>query len=292
MTLVAWQGWQLQIPSRWSPVKLEGDYETGHALFADLHRARMGIRWKRPRKRTDPHDWAQRAMREEVGHLASREARPHQPEGDDEPWQSPLLYMEPDPPGRDVWLAVSSVSGRAIELIHHARRRERILAETIVPTLCDMPQDQPAAWSIFELSCNLPPGFKLASQRLMAGDLGLTFSNGRQEVAIRQVAVAQLALQRQPLEKWLDKQLFIRRKHYRPVGAAQSVELTVADHALKGLMRTARRRRRFFYKRWLFPQLTAFILHDEPRDRLVFVESSDESLARQVAPTVGFAARE
>ena len=35
---VAWQGWRVDLPRRWDPVKLEGDASAGHALFADAVR--------------------------------------------------------------------------------------------------------------------------------------------------------------------------------------------------------------------------------------------------------------
>ena len=41
---------------------------------------------------------------------------------------------------------------------------------------------------------------KLKSQTLNAGDLGLTFADKYHELTVRQIAVAQLALQRQPID--------------------------------------------------------------------------------------------
>ena len=72
----AWQGWELALPARWNPVKLEGDYARGYALIADMHRPRLGLRWSSVgTKSFDAAAWAKRAMREEVGALAAAEAR-------------------------------------------------------------------------------------------------------------------------------------------------------------------------------------------------------------------------
>src|SRR2546423_15594566 len=78
MPIFAWQAWQLELPHRWDPVKLEGNFDSGHALLMDTHGPRLGLRWKkRPRgKRFDPVQWVAKAMREEVGRLAAEEARP------------------------------------------------------------------------------------------------------------------------------------------------------------------------------------------------------------------------
>jgi hypothetical protein len=49
---------------------------------------------------------------------------------------------------------------------------------------------------------------------------------------------------------------------------------------------------RFFFVRALPRDLVTMAAHDEPRDRLVILESSDDALARRVAQTVGLAAKD
>src|SRR5438105_12895676 len=108
--LTAWQGWQLRLPARWNPVKLEGDYRKGEALFADMDRARLGMRWSTvSANRFD----AKRVMRDEVGVLAADEASLF--ELAHESWRASLLYLEPEPPGRDVWVGYSAGSRRAVQ---------------------------------------------------------------------------------------------------------------------------------------------------------------------------------
>jgi hypothetical protein len=288
-SVFAWQGIRLELPHRWNPVKLEGDYHRGHALFADLHRPRLGLRWQRPKRRSfDPEKWSVQAMREEVGMLAAEEARPFEMPGDQ--WQGSRLYVEPDPPGRDVWFGHSGISGRGVQLVHHAHRREQVLAKQVLPTLQDLPLDQPTPWSVFELSCIVPGGMKLAQHQLNAGDLILRFTARRRELIVRQVAVAQLALKRLPLEKWLSQQAKVQRRHYRLVDKPQ--ETVLAAHGgqeLTGVHQAMVRRRRFFWARWIPPRLENYVLHDKVRDRLVLVQATDDEMAREVAATVGWA---
>ena len=80
-------------------------------------------------------------------------------------------------------------------------------------------------WSIFDLSCVAPKGMKLSYHRLNAGDLGLTFGESRRLATIRQIALAEMALKRMPLGKWLDDQEQRRGKHYRVLGDARQIEL-------------------------------------------------------------------
>jgi hypothetical protein len=278
--VLAWQGWQLNLPSRWNPTKIEGGYDSGSVMIADLHRPRLGVRWKRASPNLDKPKWARKAMVAEVGQLAADEAKSIDLPGQ---WEASTLYTEPSPPGRDVWVGYSPSSGRCIEIVHHAHRRETTLAQTILPTLRDLPMDAPMPWSIFDLHCVAPAGMKLASHRLNAGDLGLTFDDHRRLVTVRQIALAAMALKRLPPERWLDDQEQRRNKHYRVVDAVHEIECSGDEVTLSGICRTMRRRRRFFFLRAMPRELVTALFHDKTRDRLVIVQGSDEDLVRECA---------
>jgi hypothetical protein len=277
--LLAWQGWQLELPHRWNPAKIEGDYESGSVMIADLHRPRLGLRWKRAAKKLDKTKWARAAMRAEVGQLAADEAHPIELPGS---WEASTLYTEPEPPGRDVWVAFSATSGRCIEVVHHAHRRETILAQTILPSLSDLSSAQPMPWSIFDLRCVAPNGMKLTTYRLNAGDLGLTFEDKRRFVTIRQIALATIALKRRPLEKWLADQEQRRSKHYSGTGDWHEIDCGNDERVVSGICRTMVRRRRFFFL-WNTPrQIVTAVFHDKVRDRLLLAQGSDEDLVHEV----------
>jgi hypothetical protein len=289
-SIVVWQGWQLQLPSRWSPVRLEGTYDHVMALFADLHRPRLGLRWHRPRGRKfSAEAWAKKAMLAEVGQLAAAESREHSlPEGN---WNGSRLYIEPEPPGRDVWVAQSGISSRAVEIIHHAHRREHVLVEKVLPTLVDQSADRPMPWAIFDLSCIVPSDLPLLSQQLNVGDRSLTFGKDRRRwLMVRQVAAAKdLALRRMPIEKWLLNQQRTREKHYKIVGVQEELEIDAGGRMLKGLSGAMIRRTRFAFMRWIAEFVFTAVLHDTTRDRLVLMQGTDEELVQAVAQTVGWA---
>jgi len=52
-------------------------------------------------------------------------------------------------------------------------------------------------------------------------------------LSLRQVAVAQLALARMPLERWLGAQQRLVRKQYRPAGAVREEVFTTGPRALR-----------------------------------------------------------
>jgi hypothetical protein len=286
-SLFAWHGWRLSLPRSWNPVKIDGDWDKGSVLFADLDHPRLGVRWRKiGGRKFDPAAWAQRAMRAEVGQLALKVASqaPSRVTGD-----SSLLYLDDDPPGRDVWIGYSSESRRAIEIIYHARRRDRVLAETLLPTLAQSPVDQATAWSIFDLSCQTPPGFRLASHRLVAGDLTLNFSRGprgRDRLTLRQIAVAQLALSRRHLSDWLVDQQQTLLPHYRPAGTLREIKLAVAGRELDGFARDAEKLKRFILFRRLVPKMVTFALHDPHTDRLLIFQGNDDAPIEALAATL------
>ncbi len=274
---LCWQGWRIEVPTRWNPVKLEGTFEEGYVLLADLHRPRLGLRWTSGRRVSkDPQAWAKKLMHDEVGQLAAAQAVDHpMPEH----WTVSRLFIEPEPPGRDVWLGYSTISGRAVQLTHHAHRRERVLAEVLLPTLEDQAELDPRPWSVLDLSCRVPRNLMLQKPLLFAGDLGLRFVDKKQQVTVRQVAPASVALKRMPIERWLRQQQISERKHYRPAREHEPVVLTTEDgRQLKGVCAILPRRRRFIWKRTLLKEMMTYALHDEARDRLVMVQGGGVGL--------------
>lgn len=310
---IIWQGWKLELPRRWDPVKLEGNHAQGHALFADTLRPRLGLRWQTPRqnRRFDPETAVQLAMRNEVGQLAADEARPMLEKGSeaffananeekaydpffaarahatDEDWAAAMLYVEPDPPGRDVFCGFSEISGRLLQVAYHAHRREHVLAGSILPTLADYPLDRAAPWSVFDLNCIIPADMHLKSQQLNAGDLGLIFADRFNEITVRQIAVATLALQRQSLDGWIADQQKTARRYHHPTGVFADTTVVVRRQELPARISRMHRRARYGLM-WNQPRrITTLALHDAGRDRLVLVHGTDESLLRQVVQTVG-----
>jgi hypothetical protein len=160
-----------------------------------------------------------------------------------------------------------------------------VLPEVILPSLSDTEPGKEIAWAVFDLACATPPDFFLQSQRLNAGDLSLGFASGRRRLAIRQIALASLALERMPLDRWISEHQRADQKHYRPSPLVSDVQAA----GLGGRSRRLSRRRRFAWMRWLPRDIVTWALHDGRRDRLVIVQASDELLAGDAARSVGWA---
>ena len=279
----AWQGWRMRVPTSWNPVALAGDFAKGHALLAESGEPRLGVRWSFIDARHVTEETLRRVIREEVSDDAAKHAQPCPALEQPNDRADILLHLERHPPGRNVLVWWSGASERLLELVHHATVRDDVFEGEVVRWLGDVSCLKMRPVAVFDLVCRVPSDLPLKLHQLNAGDLSLEFADGRRYVVVRQIAVAQLALHRLPLAQWLAEQQRGRGPRYRAAGEPSPLELTLRDgRAVSGLIGRMRRRLSF-----LGGECVTLALHDEARDRLVFVEASDEALARDVAETVG-----
>lgn len=280
--MFAWQGWKISLPDGWNPVKLEGDYARGQALIADVNGPRLGMRWATV-GRIDPKRWVRKTLVEEVGKVAAAESRESSIEG----WEAARIYSDPTRAARDIFLARSVTSRRMIELVCHVNETSLVRIDDLVRSFEDCPPDDQMPWAVFGLSCHTPAGWRLTGQQLHAGDLSLSFRRGRDHLTLRQIALAQLALKRLPLERWLAQQQQSHSRTHRAAGALTPASFVVAGQRLEGLMGQLQRRRRFFWATNLPKQITTLALHDPQHDRLLLAQASQQALAEQLVRSIG-----
>jgi len=288
MSVLVWQAIRLHIPARTSPVKLSGNFSAGQMLLADLHRPRVGIRWHTPPgKKIDAEKFTRGEMIGEVGKLAAEEAVAVPMPST---WQGARMYLDPEPPGRDVFVGYSSISNRILVVIHHAHRRERLLQDQLLPTLRDVAEDSPRPWSVFDLSLKTPPEFAMEKATLNAGDLSLAFADGKRTLMIRQISLAEVALARKPLAEWLVSHQKLSARRYKPLDEVKETKIKSATgQTLTAMQRTLNRRRRFFFAWNIAPSLSAAVAHDVQRDRIVLVQASESQVALDVLASAGWA---
>lgn len=283
---IAWQGWRLRVPTTWNPVKVDGDWDQGVLLLADMLQAKLGLRWKRM-KRGDPMQWANRSLEAEVGKLASQEAIDH-PMPHPSDWRVSKLYIDKDPPGRDIWSGWSEKSGRVLEIVHHAQNRDPVWVHQLLPTVDDTPVTESQAWSIFDFSAITPPGWTLKWFRLNAGDLTLAFAKERRLIRLRQVGPASLALARMGLEDWIGQLDKAYRKIYRDAENLSETTLQLPQQTLSGRSGVFKRKRRLFWAFRFANQVQTLGFHDPARNRLLLAQGDDEPVMRQMLGSMGW----
>ena len=281
--VIAWQGWSVAVPADWNPVRIDGDHAGGTLLLADLHGPRLGLHWQTPGRRTPIGDAVDRRLRDEVGRLAAAEAVA---------WDGPafaegLLYCDPSPPGRDVFVGLSPPSGRLLTAVFHASGRSDRL-RTLLTATADTPADAATHWSVFDLSFVTPPGVRVRAERFHAGDLAVLLNGpGRRATVLRQVVPASLALARRPLDGWLRQLPFTTPKLYRDRGPPVAVSSDADGRTLDGRRLSLRRRRRLAWAWFVPPSQTVLAVHDAANDRLVVAQGGDaDALAALVRSAV------
>ena len=288
----------MEVPRAWNPIRLEGTFEKGLALLADMDRQRLVIRWDSGGRgrwgsgKFEADAWARAALASEVGTSGAAEAKSVALSMGCTRASSALLYVDLDPPGRDVLVAHSGASGRVIQIIHHSHKRSGRagMFASMVGCLTDCDPAAPLTWSIFDFACTSPAGYRLRSQRLNAGDLSLTFASARargQWLTIRRMAIARLALARMGLARWLADQAAGVETHYGSAGEVTPLELGATERVLRGLCQTSIRRTRFGWMRWLPRSVTTLVLHDAAADQLILVQGTDSDHVLSLARSAG-----
>ena len=284
-----WCGWWLRVPDAWRPYRVRGTAERGMCALGAEGRPLLHIQWATVmRRRFNAEKLAQRQM------LRGMRRRPknfsERIDRIENKVFSPMLVLSDPDSASTRCIAYSPVSRRLVEFIcYHGTERENTPAlEIIFRQARDQPLNQPQRWAFFDISFTAPPGLRYQSSKLDMGDMHVSLKGRSQKdsrvawrasVEVRHIYPARLALQRQPLNRWMDQ--LVRPKH-SPYALPRSLrrrgqkypslstphgEGLVCDTTLRASYRpfqwrTPRRRRH-----WLF--------HDEARNRLIALTVAD-----------------
>ncbi len=286
--LLAWAGWQLEMPQAWQPLKISGTPRKGQMIIGDTECAMFSLQWERTRPMTVAagSDWVSGRLTK-LGVLADAHppAKDHftacgwatsvQTEEDKQTthW---FGYAEP----AHLLLAIT-VNG-----ILPSDLRQAVTAR-VLPTLRTTALHSPGVWAMYDVSFEVPAGFELEQKHLYSGDLALNFTRGlRETLLLRQVYPGDLALDRRPFERWLQSTPFKEHRRLR----RRSVELSPWNHASGSLLNGVRRqgcKRLGMPLGWCAPRWScAMAVQDGTRNRLLMVEHqsadrADEALCVQ-----------
>lgn len=278
-SLLAWAGWQLQMPSEWRPLKLLGTEDKGWMIVGDSLVALFSIHWQRPKRRTvrDGHEWVESRLKQQ-GLIADEKppaanqftactwARGVQTEEDK---QTTYWY------GYDEY--ANLLLGLKVNGVLPQDERD-LITEHVLPTLRATPKNQDQVWAMHDVSFATPTGFALQERHLYTGDVGLLLKKGmRESLTVRQVYPGQLALNRRPFERWLDMPPFKQHRKLRKRGRRVEDWEPLKRSKLKGIYRSG-------YKRLGFPlgfvrprHTHAIIVFDESLNRLLIAEHQSAS---------------
>lgn len=273
-SLLAWAGWQLDMPSGWQPLKLSGTPEKGEMIVGDSTCAFFLINWERtpPEGVADVKHWgAERLKRHSVVPQANPPAEAHFTAC---AWAPGVQTEE----GKETtyWYGYSESARLLIGVTVNGALPEALRTQVVrdlLPTLRTTPFEAESAWAMYDVSFRAPGGFGLAQRHLFSGDVALEFSRGKQEtLLVRQVYPGELALGRRSPESWLESYPFKEHRRIRRSDLKVEPWQCKARPALAGVRRMA-------WKRlpaplgWCAPRQTcALAVHDETLNRLLIAE--------------------
>jgi hypothetical protein len=287
-TLLAWANWRLTMPGAWHPLKLAGTQQKGQMIVGNHEGPLFIINWERPSTASyDGAKWiAGRFKKLGVRPADNPPAKAHFTECG---WARDVQTREGSESTQ--WLGYShparlligfSVNG----MIPEATRKQ--VVRHVLPTLTTSAREEETTWAMHNVSFSSPAGFELSQRKLFSGDIALEFSKGKhEELLLRQVYPAELALQRRHMEKWLECYPFKQHRRLRRATLKTDPWQCRQRPDLVGLQRSAWKRLPSPLGAWAPRQSLALAAHDRGLDRLLIVEH----MAREAPdPATGAAA--
>lgn len=196
----AWQGFELEHPEDWAPVKLSGTYSEGYAQISGTGSAVLQVRWLKAGTPT------RTAVESYLGRLErdARRARHrfdyHIEDGEN---QIPYTYRSTRS-GRGCLLAGRSECDRRVfllELSSDGSPRKAVFDEVLASF---SPQgDGCFEWSLFGLNVRIPRGLSLQGKELKAGKTVLEFSDRGSLIRCERWGFAEQILGRHDLLDWV-----------------------------------------------------------------------------------------
>jgi len=290
-TLLAWAGWQVQMPADWYPLKLMGSADKGWIMVGDAMCAMFSIHWEKPRGGhvSDGDAWVHKRLTRQG--LVANDAPPAAEHFTSCAWAH-NVQTEQDKQ-TTFWYAYSKpadlVLGFKVNGVLPEETLEQLI-DHVLPSIRVSAQDSETTWALHDLSLVSPPGFELAQKHLFTGDVAIELKKGlRETLLLRQVYPGSLALERRPHERWIARYPFKEHRKMRNKGR------TFEDYAHPHHAGLVGRRRRGMKKLgfplgFLRPRHTdAVSAYDERFNRVLIAEhmSASETDGRVVEQAIG-----
>ncbi len=290
----AWAGLQLQIPMSYRLTKIKGNYDNGSLSLADESQVRLQIAWGQSRRRKifDADTFLRKRLIKATTKLNTdiihANIKPFYIDA-----FSPLLCYTDKENKLEHYAGFCKKTKRLVQILYRqgTGRENRLFHSEVLPSLYDQPVEDGLEWNFFSQHFRTPPGFRYHSAMLKIGDMSVTLlkdisSSHQNEITIRCIYPATLALNRKDNTKWIEdiiletdyryrgrrKKIFSRRTVSEPID-------TPIGPALRAITKLRSHYRIFI---WRVPPLSYavkrfntmrcnWLIHDRLHDRLLYV---------------------
>jgi hypothetical protein len=246
-SVLAWSGWQLEIPFEWRPLRIESGWMRGSILLGTVEAPLLQIKWWRPeRKRFKAVPWIESRVKSVAAKGALVKYIKPQRDG----FETLVSAVDDNPKknrNRVLWYAHAPAANLIVELVANAAASDdalRLIHNTIVPSLAATGLDAPTRWAVYDVSFESPPQFTVAAIKMLAGDIALELFGlkRRSRLVLRQVYPSQLALSRREISKWLESSHFKEHRKFKSSEKPETWKLEKNGRSLEGILRRGQKR--------------------------------------------------
>jgi hypothetical protein len=222
-----WQGISCLAPPDWSLGAIGGEYKQGYLRLDDGSRPRLEVRWNKqeadlsrtvdkylkslgkPRRglklRRNPAIAVKRDVR-----IVSQRAKPNKRmEG--------FAWSEGEGLHCAGVIWICKDCGRTViaQVRSYGKEEVEALAREVLTTLEDHAEEGRNIWALYGLESEVPEGYALKSQSLMAGYLELAFLKGKRKLRISRWGLAENMLANTDLKEWFETRLARSKREIR-----------------------------------------------------------------------------
>jgi len=222
--VIGWQGYTVAVPEDWTIGAIGGDHLEGYLRIDGPDMPRCEIKWferkgpvaveevianylkelRKKRRRRDPEVKTKRDTRL----LGRRKGGRTQLES--------FSWTDGRRQGHGAaWRCAHCERITIVQVLGTADKPLEDLARDLIASISDHPQDGWTTWATYGLHCEVPEEFRLSNQKLMAGLLELTFKLETEQITVMRWGMADIALGKDGLRKWAQKELGGRLKGWR-----------------------------------------------------------------------------
>ena len=275
LSLLAWAGWRLNVPSEWRPLKLSGTPDKGWMMVGNSEYACFSIHWQQLGKAlADGEAWARDRLKR-LGLLPDI-APPAARHFDACAWAHEVQTEEHKRTTHWYGCAHGAKLLLGVKINGVLRKTgSELVTDLVLPSLRTLPADAATPWAMYDLSFVTPPGFTLIHRHLFVGDVALKFGRGRGEsLMLRQVYPGDLALARRSSERWLAAYPFVEHRRLNSSSAKTSPWTDTTGRGLIGVAREGCKRLGFPLGRLMPRWNRAIAAYDPTLNRLLIAEHS------------------
>ncbi len=285
--ILAWVGLVIPLPDDYRPAKIEGDHNKGLVLLADDKRARLLVAWGTvTRSQFD----AATFCKEKLLSLFDDKAGVSQTSlkrVDNNPVFSTMFWAHSKEEQKIRAVGYCPETSRVIDCLYHTgtARQDLVFTQGLLGTIKDQSVDRDYQWEVLGTSFKVPGGFRYLESTLNLGDQTIRFIAGKSEArgpvfVVRQLYPSELALNRQPLEEWLDDWATARGASYSPQTRREGFKFPVVREPLtlagnQAISIQAKLRIPLRFTHWWMPKHSTFYgMHHLGVDRLLMMQAS------------------